>query len=656
MANREEVFSLIGKETISTAAKSAEKSLADLGDEHKDTGKAVEKLDKQTGELQKNIESLAVAFANTGDEKFFKQMREGERDLRKLTKTSKLVAGIGNDMAEGVSLSFSQRIGPLIASAPVAPAGPILGAALAPGIGAAVAGAIVGAAGVGGVVGGLALASKHPAVQQAGGDLGKEVFASLNDAAVAFVNPALDGIGIVRQGFIDIKPEIESIFADSSNYVVPLANGIVKGAQHIIRGVAVAVEKAEPIIKAFSRSFESIGDAVGDTFALLADDAEEGASAIDDMTLALSNFVRVSGELLHLTSQIKGYSNELDTVLDRGRYWVEDNSYLAESLRKVGITLDITSDGFAAGSKEAEAYRNATLGTATAADFATLKAAGMADAQIIAADASGEFAKQAQDASTKANGLGKAHDFAAQAARGQVSALDELATELLAQSDPMFGLIDAQNDLKQAQQEHTEAVKEHGRRSPEAQAALRAEAQAAIAVQMATGKAADSFNGRLTPAMRATLSAAGLTEKEIRELEAQFITAKAAGERFAKNYKATVTTVYREVGRAVPISAEYQSGIGGRASGGPVKAGTPYIVGEEGPELITPTRDGYVHTASETKQMLSKSGSSAGAAIGGAAGGIVINVQNVVANNPADFIEELRKEAQRVGVNNLFGV
>ena len=35
----------------------------------------------------------------------------------------------------------------------------------------------------------------------------------------------------------------------------------------------------------------------------------------------------------------------------------------------------------------------------------------------------------------------------------------------------------------------------------------------------------------------------------------------------------------------------------GRASGGPISAGRPYLVGERGPELITPSRSGYVHPA-----------------------------------------------------------
>ena len=46
--------------------------------------------------------------------------------------------------------------------------------------------------------------------------------------------------------------------------------------------------------------------------------------------------------------------------------------------------------------------------------------------------------------------------------------------------------------------------------------------------------------------------------------------------------------------------------VGGTfADGGYMPAGGPYLVGEEGPELITPTRSGYVHTAPETASILS---------------------------------------------------
>ena len=41
-----------------------------------------------------------------------------------------------------------------------------------------------------------------------------------------------------------------------------------------------------------------------------------------------------------------------------------------------------------------------------------------------------------------------------------------------------------------------------------------------------------------------------------------------------------------------------------RASGGSISAGKSYLVGEKGPEVVTPTRSGYVHSADETASML----------------------------------------------------
>ena len=40
-----------------------------------------------------------------------------------------------------------------------------------------------------------------------------------------------------------------------------------------------------------------------------------------------------------------------------------------------------------------------------------------------------------------------------------------------------------------------------------------------------------------------------------------------------------------------------------RAKGGNIEAGSAYIVGEDGPELITPKRSGFVHTAKQTRRL-----------------------------------------------------
>lgn len=90
-------------------------------------------------------------------------------------------------------------------------------------------------------------------------------------------------------------------------------------------------------------------------------------------------------------------------------------------------------------------------------------------------------------------------------------------------------------------------------------------------------------------------------------------------------------------------------GIHFRADGGRVEAGQPYVVGEEGPELIFPDGDGWVATASETDQLLRRAGGS-GVAVGG--GGVtVINHFNFprYLGNREELFRELREAVQQKG-------
>ena len=67
-----------------------------------------------------------------------------------------------------------------------------------------------------------------------------------------------------------------------------------------------------------------------------------------------------------------------------------------------------------------------------------------------------------------------------------------------------------------------------------------------------------------------------------------------------------------------------------RASGGPVAPGQPYLVGEEGPELVTFGQKGMVHDASATKSMMTGGGSGMVSAASGGATYISVVVQGQV--------------------------
>lgn len=122
----------------------------------------------------------------------------------------------------------------------------------------------------------------------------------------------------------------------------------------------------------------------------------------------------------------------------------------------------------------------------------------------------------------------------------QIARVQELGALLKAQNDPAFALIKAQKDLKKAQDEYNAAVKEFGDKSPEAKDASLKLAELAITLAGAVGDASEAFDGELSPALRATLTAANLTEQQIKDVEAAFRTAKTAGDKFAGNYEAKV--------------------------------------------------------------------------------------------------------------------
>jgi hypothetical protein len=74
------------------------------------------------------------------------------------------------------------------------------------------------------------------------------------------------------------------------------------------------------------------------------------------------------------------------------------------------------------------------------------------------------------------------------------------------------------------------------------------------------------------------------------------------------------------------LTGEYGQGLGfkKRATGGPVDAGTPYMVGEKGPELFVPSGYGRIVDAFSTNKALL---SNAGGSMGGSGGGnVTINV------------------------------
>jgi TP901 family phage tail tape measure protein len=145
-----------------------------------------------------------------------------------------------------------------------------------------------------------------------------------------------------------------------------------------------------------------------------------------------------------------------------------------------------------------------------------------------------------------------AAEAAAGALRGEQSAFVKLSDAMKAETDPVFGLLNAQRSLttaqgkaKTAQDALTAALKKHGPKSAEAKAAadklkIATEdvAGAAIDLQGKVGTLGAAFDGKMSPSLINTMKAAGLTDKQIKILSGEFKDAKKKADDYDGTYKA----------------------------------------------------------------------------------------------------------------------
>jgi TP901 family phage tail tape measure protein len=121
---------------------------------------------------------------------------------------------------------------------------------------------------------------------------------------------------------------------------------------------------------------------------------------------------------------------------------------------------------------------------------------------------------------------------AAAAARGELSALSDLSAKMKAETDPVFGLLNAQKSLTDAEKAASKAIRDHGKNSDQAKAATQRLALAAIDLQDKVGAASGTLSGKMSSALVQTLRLAGLNDKEIAILAGQFRKAKTDADKY----------------------------------------------------------------------------------------------------------------------------
>jgi hypothetical protein len=321
-----------------TGTEKAKESTDDLGDSAREAARDLDRLradaarlDAQIDDTARGIRDLAREIARTSDEAERAKLAEKltvERgrlrqqvDLRKLIDVDS-ADGMGAELASQVSVSFAARLGPLLARAPMAgmnPAVAAIGAPLVAGlvtlIGTAVGGAIVGGVGIGGVIGGVKLAARDPAVQAAGTELGQKVSASFGRSASAFVPETLSAIDSIGDRVEKLEPQFNRAFSAAARHVDPLLDGLLDAGESALPGIIDAIEAAGPVIDTVADGARDLGDALGDGLSGLADNADEGARALDVLFFVMESGVRSAFILVEAMSKLYGVAELIGALI-----------------------------------------------------------------------------------------------------------------------------------------------------------------------------------------------------------------------------------------------------------------------------------------------------------------------------------------------------
>lgn len=553
---REILLKLIGRETVSDAARKAARGLGDMGDAADDSAKDVKKLDRAISETEKTIARLKAQARDSDDPlSFMRDIGKAERSLKSLNK-------LADEGAQGFTARFAARLGPIMAKAPIGPAFAVPLAAAAAGAAPVIAGVlsagIVGGIATAGVGAGVALAiADDPRVAAAGKRLALTVRTSLTDAAAPFRKETLAAIGDVQDAFVELRPLLQDIFGDASKFLRPLVAGVTGAIAELGPGLAAAVEKAGPVIDVISRKLPELGRTIGNQIEIIAGGSEDAAEALSSLFTVLDVGISTVGPSLRALTETFGLLDKAGLLT--GFVGIADKMGLfntnAKEMHRRGEDVTGALDGMNAAATRA----------ATQVQTLAQRTRELADANRTAVSTEIAFEEAIDNATAAARDNGKTIDTNTTKGRANMEALNSLAGAALEHADATRDATHSQDRVNEVMQRGYDRF-------------------IAAAKAMGVGKArADELArslGLIPPSKTITIKYPTMTAAEIKAR------ALAAGINSIDTYK-EILIVQRLQTKGVRISGV--TGAGGfteRAAGGSMLPGKRYVVGERGPELL----------------------------------------------------------------------
>lgn len=576
MADKRELLLIIrGKD------QGAKKALDDVGDaadgakdDLDDMNRGLKKLDGQIADSTQKVEALRREIAKSGDLGLVKDLEKAQRELNKLTRQRKLIipveldvdkdkgVGRGADAAAGFAFGFSQRIGPLMAKAPLSPPLLVAIAAASPAIVGILGAAISGGAALGAVGIGVALAAQNEVVRKEGAALGEDLMHALVQDAGVFVTPVLESIDEIRAGFGKLRPDVQRIFTASAAHVPTLTKAISRAAELVVADFADIVEGADPVVEVLSEHIPKAADAASEGLKTLSKDSEGNAKTLDTAFTATEQGIGGVTTSLALLAQASQATSGIQQDLFK---WItgtgdaeREAAAQADELARAQVGLiggyHLTAEALNAAADAARSYADANR-TLTDQNLSVAESTVRYKEAIIAAR---DEVDKKKKVSLEEEG----------ALLSQARASNTLVESLDRQGASAAVLAEKH---RLGRKELIETATRMG--YTKEQAALLADQYLATPRLVNTQFTADTDQ-------------AARNLREVRDLIAAIK---------SKKVVITVDRRGRETTRSEGRNVGIGDGIGGRAAGGPVTAGQAYVVGDGGrPEVFVPDRNGTI--------------------------------------------------------------
>jgi hypothetical protein len=646
-----------GLKLLGEAGEAAGRSAKDLGTKLDGAGDQASQLARKLLEAKAAAKLAAAEF--DGTEASIKRLRQAQADFNTLAAVarnvdvgvgksrkslldtvlpdSKSVARMGAESAGTFASAFQGGLmGTFRALPPEAKAAlgaSIAGVAIAaaPFVVSAINGALLAGIGAGGLAAGIAVQLQDPVVMGAFQRVGDHIQSTLKDSTSSFRAPLLAAADDLDKSFVKIRPNIKGMFEGLAPSIGTLGKAAAKSIETLGPALEKAAGPAAMVLDAIAAELPEIAQQLGFLLESISEHGESAAAAVkfiffnvEALIGAFNILVKTVGPAADGIVRIaKAFGLIDDDKLDKALVTLDkvDHSAKAhvETQGKMLRTLDETGAGFSRFGGQADGAAE-NVGKVTMAAEQSGKGFSRASGEVeVWSTTTGALASQARDAQNAIEYMNREVYNTADAADQANEAFGRLFGEMMGLDEANLKVAEDFRKLgaeirknKGSLDENTEAGQKNRKFILGMVEDLNRQREAEIAAGNgtveATRKANKAFLEKLQRVRDLTVANGGNTAS----VDAMLAKYRELANIPAINKTITLTTIYRTKGDKYGSAFVEVVGHGfdradapGRASGGPVTRGAPYLVGEHGPEFFVPSTDGAIVDAAATHAVMS---------------------------------------------------